>query len=233
MRLPLLATYFQLLPEPDPQIEPRRWAQAYRKALIKFERSVAARYHEATIERLLTAAAHEVRQAAAVALGLLGSINVNASLAARLHDEEAAVSDAAADALWSIWFRADSPENNEELQRLMQTELTGAESKTILEGFDALIRRAPRFAEAYNQRAIVWFRLGEFAKAIVDCDKTLRLNPYHFGAASGMAQCFMKQKKHRAALRTYRRAQRINPRLDGVRQVIESLERILGEEGKK
>jgi hypothetical protein len=48
-----------------------------------------------------------------------------------------------------------------------------------------------------------------------------------------MAQCFMKQKKLRAALRSYRRANRINPRLDGVREVIESLERTLGEEGKR
>ena len=61
----------------------------------------------------------------------------------------------------------------------------------------------------------------------------MRLNPHHFGAASGMGQCFMKQKKLRAALRIYRRANRINPNLDGIRDAIQSLERMLGEEGKK
>ena len=40
-------------------------------------------------------------------------------------------------------------------------------------------------------------------------------------------------EKLRAALRSYRRAARINPHLEGVRQAIESLEKILGEEGKK
>jgi Tfp pilus assembly protein PilF len=83
----------------------------------------------------------------------------------------------------------------------------------------------------YNQRAIAYFRLGDMAKALADCERVLRLNPYHFGAASGMAQCFMKQKKLRAALRMYRRANRINPNLDGVKQVIDSLERMLGEKG--
>jgi len=48
-----------------------------------------------------------------------------------------------------------------------------------------------------------------------------------------MAQCFMKQKKLRAALRIFRRANRINPNLDSVREAIQSLERMLGEEGKR
>ncbi len=53
------------------------------------------------------------------------------------------------------------------------------------------------------------------------------------GAASGMGQCFMNQKKLRAALRVYRRANRLNPNLEGVREAIQSLERILGEEGRR
>ena len=48
-----------------------------------------------------------------------------------------------------------------------------------------------------------------------------------------MGQCFMKQKKLRAALRIYRRARRINPNLDNIRETILSLERMLGEEGKR
>src|ERR1017187_4383167 len=84
-------------------------------------------------------------------------------------------------------------------------------------GFEALIRKSPRFAEAYNQRAIFHFQRGDYVRAINDCEKALRLNPCHF----------------RAALRIYRRANRINPNLDTVREEIESLERMLGEEGKR
>jgi tetratricopeptide (TPR) repeat protein len=205
----------------------------FRKALQKFQRSVAARYNEASLEKLLGVGDAEVRRASVLALGLIGSMNVNAALAVRLHDDDLAVSELAADALWSVWFRAGAPEHNRELQRLMQLELVAADAGAILAGFDSLIRKASRFAEAYNQRAIVHFRRGDLARSIADCDRALRLNPYHFGAASGMAQCFMKQKKFRAALRNYRRALRIHPRLDGVRQAIESLEKLLGEEGKR
>ena len=134
---------------------------------------------------------------------------------------------------WSLWFRADSPENNQELHRLMKLPIAGDAVREVLAGYRSLLTTAPRFAEAYNQRAILFYRLGDMAKSIADCERALRLNPYHFGAASGMAQCFMKQKKLRAALRSYRRANRINPRLDGVKQVIDSLERMLGEKDKR
>lgn len=231
MRPPLLLQYYTELPERKLGDNPGQAARRIRRGLNQFKKAVQGKYNEATLERMLTCCHPEARQAAVLALGLLGSMEVNASLAARLHDEDPTVSELAADALWSVWFRADSKENNQELQRLMRLRLSEESADAILAGFQALIEKAPRFAEAYNQRAIVYFRVGNLHKAIADSEKVLRLNPYHFGAASGMAQCFMKQKKLRAALRSYRRAIRLNPNLDGVKQVIDSLERMLGEKG--
>lgn len=233
MPAPLLLDYYQLLPQPTNAAGSPAWARAYRQALQKFERKVAARYQEGTLEKLLAAPDVQVRAAAVLALGLLGTMNVNAALAARLKDQDADVRELATDALWSVWFRAGTPVQNQELQRLMQLEVTGIDSAKVLTGFDSLIRQAPRFAEAYNQRAIVYFRTGEYAKSINDCDRVLRLNVYHFGAASGMGQCFMKQEKYKAALRCFRRANRINPNLDGVRETIASLEQMLGDDGKR
>jgi tetratricopeptide (TPR) repeat protein len=229
---PLILQYYQLLPEPNPE-ESADWPRQFRKALGKFKRSVEARYNEATLDRLLWSPNAEVRQAAILALGMVGTIRVNANVARCLHDEDATAQQLAVDALWSIWQRADTPENNEELKRLVNLSGAISNAEAVLAGFEALIRRSPRFAEAYNQRAVFHFRRGDYARAIIDCEKALRLNPYHFGAACGMGQCFMKQKKLRAALRIYRRANRINPKLDNVRDVIESLERMLGEEGKR
>ena len=230
---PLILQYYQLLPDHNPEEESTDWPRLFRKALAKFKRSVDARYNEATLERLLYSQDPDVRQATILALGLLGSIRVNASVAKSLHDEDLTARQLAADALWAIWQRADSQENNHELQRLMQKVAADMNHEDILAGFEALIRKSPRFAEAYNQRAIFHFQRGDYAKSVADCEKAMRLNPYHFGAASGMGQCFMKQKKMRAALRVFRRANRINPNLDNVREAIQSLERMLGEEGKR
>jgi tetratricopeptide (TPR) repeat protein len=233
VRQPLILNYYSLLPDQPVDADPAQWAESIRKALLKFQRSVVARYNEASLERLLNAPDAVIRRAAALALGLVGTMNVNLSLASRLHDDDVVVHDTAADALWSIWFRADSEQNNRELQRLIRLDVTAETAAEVLAEFDRLIKAAPRFAEAYNQRAIVHFRLNSFGRAVVDCEKTLRLNPVHFGAASGMAQAFLKQNKLRAALRSFRRAYRINPHIDGICDTIDSLEKTLGEEGKR
>ena len=230
---PLILQYFQLLPERHAEEEPANWPREYRKALLRFKRAVAARYYESTLERLLDAPDADTRQAAVLALGLMGTIKTSPTVASCLHDDDESVRKIATESLWAIWQRGDSTENNQELQRLIRMTAKGDDAVAILAGFDALLKKAPRFAEAYNQRAIVHFKRGDYAQAIRDCEKAMRLNPHHFGAASGMGQCFMKQKKLRAALRIYRRANRINPNLHNIRETILSLERMLGEEGKR
>src|SRR5206468_12941874 len=95
---------------------------------------------------------------------------------------------------------------------------------------DDLIRNAPEFAEPFNQRAIWYFKRGEYARAVEDCEAALRLNPFHFGAAAGMGQCFLKMKKRRAALRAFRQAVDINPTFDHLHDTIRALEEALGKE---
>ena len=195
MRQPLLLAWYNDLPQRQRGERTRTWNQRLRKALHDYGHRVQSRYFESALENMLGWADADVRQAATLALGLTGAMDVNAALAQRLHDDDPTVRQLAADALWSIWFRADTPDNNHELQRLIALKLTADTRDSILASYQALLQKAPRFAEVYNQRAIVYYRLGEYTRAVADCDKVLRLNPYHFGAASGMAQCFMKQKK--------------------------------------
>jgi tetratricopeptide (TPR) repeat protein len=230
----LLLQYYRKLPTRQPGVAAAAWARRLEAGLNQFHQAIQRRYTEGTLQRLLVGGAVEVRRAAVLALRLTGTMQANAVLAGRLRDEDAEVRRMAADALWAVWFRADAPENNAELQRLVRLgAATDPAPEKLLRELSALVHRAPTFAEAYNQRAIVYFRLGDLRHAVQDCERVLKLNRFHFGAASGLAQCFMKQKRLRAALRAYRRAFRINPHLDGIRQAIQSLERMLGEEGKK
>lgn len=228
MTRPLLLTLYQALPARNEEEAPAQWAPRLRAALTRFKRNVGARYSEATLGRLLSNPDPEVRQAAVLALGMLGTMDVNRSLADRLHDSDHRVRAMAGEALWSLWFRADTTDNNHELKRLMNREFDESSADAILAGYESLIQKAPRFAEAFNQRAILHFRLGNYGDSLADCERVLKLNPHHFGASSGMAQSYMKLKKYRAALRCYRRALRINPGLDSIRQAIESLEQMLG-----
>jgi tetratricopeptide (TPR) repeat protein len=230
----LLLEYYQELPERTSGEPAQAWQRRYQHGIDKFQQKVLTRYSEGSLQRLLDASQPQTRQAAALALGLCGSMASNRTLAGMLHDDDPAVRQMASEAMWSIWFRAGTPEQNQELQRLVGL-AAGEEGDpdAILVGFETLLKDAPDFAEVYNQRAIFYFQLSEFVKSIKDCERVLKLNPHHFGAAGGMAQGYLKQRKLRAALRAYRRSFRINPNLDGVRQAIQSLEKTLGEEGKR
>lgn len=234
MATALLLEYYTELPERKDGEPTPAWMQRYQTALDRFKQRIDIRYTEGTLQRLLDTGHSQTRQAAVLALGICGSMLSNRALAGMLHDDDPAVRQMASESMWSIWFRASLPEHNDDLQRLVALAASEeSDDDTLQAGFDVLVHQAPEFAEAYNQRAIFHFRRGEYAKAVKDCERTLKLNPHHFGAAGGLAQCYMKQRKLRAALRAYRRSFRINPNLDGVRQAIQSLEKTLGEEGKR
>src|SRR5262245_3252462 len=223
-RAVLVESFLQLPVIPDGDFLGGRSAELH-KPLERFRRTVGGTYSEGTLQRLLEGENSQVRRAALLALGLQGSMASNAAAAGRLHDDDPQVRRLAADALWNIWYRAEGEPHKRELQRLSQAkDLTKS-----LRGLNTLIEKCPEFAEAYNQRAIAYFRLGEFRKAVEDCQRALELNPFHFGAQSGLAQCYVRLKKPRTALRAFRQALKINPDLDGVAESIRELEESLGD----
>ena len=225
MRTARLVEYFQDLPAlPDGDFLAGRSAEL-QTHLDRFRGRMAAQYMEGTLQRLLDHPCSQARRAALLALGLQGNMVSNAAVAQRLHDEDAQVRRLAEDALWNIWFRAEGEANMRELRRLTQLK----DLNKSLRGLDALIAKCPEFAEAYNQRATIRVRKGEYHKAALDCRKALERNQFHFGAQSGLAQCLVRMNKPRAALRAFRLALKINRELDGVAESIRELEESLGE----
>jgi tetratricopeptide (TPR) repeat protein len=189
--------------------------------LIAFRDRVAARYTEDALCRILSdSPVVTARRSAVVSLSLLGGFeHSNSALGRALRDSDPAVRKLAEDALWSIWFRADTPENNHALQEVLllvgRGQLNRAEALA-----NRLISVAPSFAEAYNQRAIIFFHQGRFAESAEDCQRVLRLNPYHFGAISGLAQCQLSLNLPAAALKTLRLALKLQPYSKGLRENI-------------
>jgi tetratricopeptide (TPR) repeat protein len=220
----LLVEYYRLLPHLSPSDDPDLWAARMHDALRSFRQRLLPRYTEGTLQRLLHHPDSETRRAAVLALGMVGTMESNAALALVLHDTDPAPARMAADALWQVWFRGGTDEQNNELQRVLHL----PDFEEILAGLDDLVREAPRFAEVYNQRAILFFRRGEFSRAIADCQRALDLNPYHFGAQAGMGQCYMKLRKPRAALRAFRLALDTNPTMTHLAETIEMLEKSAG-----
>jgi tetratricopeptide (TPR) repeat protein len=207
---PLLVELFDRLPEFRPGDDEDLWAAGVQQAMRDFRAGVRERYTEGTLQRVLVTAEVKARRAAALALGLTGTPASVPAAAAALRDDDSLVRRFASDALWELWFRGGTPEQNAKLHDAA-AEPDAARARAEL---DELIREAPTFAEAHNQRAIWFFKRGEFARAVEDCETVMRLNPYHFGAAAGMGQCLLKLNRPRGALRAFRLALEINPDLD-------------------
>jgi tetratricopeptide (TPR) repeat protein len=243
MGTPLLVEFFSALPEdavqeaPDLPAsrsadrdgqarKPAAGGKARRRAAVHvFCKQVQERYTEGTLLRLLQIGDASSRRACIFALGLLGTMAVNEALTVCLHDEDEEAARLASDALWTLWFRGDSSPHSDELHRLVRSR----DPEKVLAGLNDLIARAPHFAEVHNQRAIVHFRLEKYDRSATDCEAALKLNPHHFGAQAGLGQCYLRLRKHRAALRAFKVALRINPRLEGVAEAVRTLENTLGE----
>jgi tetratricopeptide (TPR) repeat protein len=225
---PLLVSLFARMPELRPEDDEDLWAAGVQDAMREFRAAVRERYTEGTLQRLLASEDVKTRRAAALALGLLGTMDSNPAAAAALHDADPVVQRFVADALWELWFRGGTADQTRRLREAAQ-DADPAKARAEL---DALVRQAPAFAEAYNQRAIWFFKRGEFARAADDCETTLRLNPHHFGAAAGLGQCWVKLGKPRAAIRAFRTALEINPALEHLHDTIRALEEALDRGGE-
>jgi len=225
MREPRLVTFFREIPDPCPFESPEEWTTRLRAALERYRRLTSDVYSEPTLVRLLSSPDAVCRRAAVLALGLLGTMMCNDPLARRLYDDDPMVKQLAGDALWAIWFRAAGRDHCENLQKIVAAD----NGRTTLRDLDVLISRTGDYAEAFNQRAILYYKLGEFRRAAADCETVLKLNPHHYGAAAGMAQCYLRLNRPRAALNAFRTALEINPNLDDVGQAVKALEEMLGE----
>ncbi len=193
-----------------------------------FVRQTATRYTIGTLERLAQFGPRDARRAATLALGLIADFASNATLGKSLSDEDRGVRLLAENGIRDLWYRDGTVDHRRRLNNLIRLNCAGQFEKVIRQA-TALIEEVPWFAEGWNQRAIAYFQACDFRNSANDCQQTLELNPYHFGAAVGMGQCYLELNDGWAALECFRRAIRLNPGLESVRLQIDHLQRALEE----
>ena len=115
---------------------------------------------------------------------------------------------------------------NEDADRLMAIGLAALRDGAFLNAvrsFGLVVYRAPDFAEAYNMRATAHFFTGNHPAAVKDIERTLQLEPRHFGALVGLGTLRLAMKDEAAALAAFERALAINPHLEGARRRVKEL----------
>ncbi len=123
-------------------------------------------------------------------------------------DEE--IRNRATQELWHIWFHQKGVYGLELIQHA-QTLLEAGQIAQAEAALTELINDQPDFAEAWNRRAVLYYTIREFKKAIEDCNTVIKLNPVHFGALHGLGLCYAAVGDYRAAIQAFRQALEIQP----------------------
>lgn len=207
----LLALYQEYLEHPDS---------------ASFSTKVSERYSPGTLERLAQHTQRELRRAAVLALGFLGSYENNSVLGCALQDNDRTVRILAENSIRQVWTRAGDDVDRTRLSAIIRLNAARQFEKVIRMAAQ-LIERSPALAEAWNQRAYAQHALGKFSESVHDCHEALEINPYHFIAAVGMGRAYLELGNPVSALESFRRALKLNPDLEGVRAQVARLAKMV------
>jgi tetratricopeptide (TPR) repeat protein len=130
--------------------------------------------------------------------------------------------------IWAIWFDSANPVVKD-LMRRGQVHLRQNRIARAAVLFGRVVQIAPNFAEGWNRRATVRYLQGNYAGSLKDIERTLTLEPRHFGALSGRGLVYSKLGRNRAALAAFKAALAINPHLPAARINIRILRKKLGD----
>ncbi len=116
------------------------------------------------------------------------------------------------DDLWRLWTQAPDEAAQEMLDEAMRrarvSDLLGAR-----ESLTDLIAYCPDYAEGWNQRAFVAFRVQDYEAALADLDRAEKLNPRHLGVLTGKALTLINMGREAEAVPVLRAALALNPYL--------------------
>lgn len=127
-----------------------------------------------------------------------------------LKHSEPSIRDRATQSLWERWFWQKGVMGLEQLQQ-SQALLESGEPDAAEQLLNQLIESLPDFAEAWNRRAVLYYTQHKYSEALQDCEATLRLVPFHFGALHGLGLCYAALGDYRAAIQAFHQALNVQP----------------------
>ena len=133
--------------------------------------------------------------------------------------------------IWKIW--ESHPSNDRRGYRLTELLDQGSllinrrELNKAYEIFSQIILVDPNWAEVWNKRALVLYLMNQYQSSLDDINKTLVLEPRHFGALSGQALNYIELNQYEKAIKSYKDAQKIYPVIDGAKKMIPQLQELI------
>jgi tetratricopeptide (TPR) repeat protein len=116
----------------------------------------------------------------------------------------------------AIWLRSGDAEVDT-MMHWANTALSIGSYELAINYLDTIVVTKPDFAEGWSRRATAYFYLGDFERSLDDIERTLALEPRHFGAIAGLGLVRERQGRLEEALEAFDRALAIDPNLEDIR----------------
>ena len=132
--------------------------------------------------------------------------------------------------IWSEWNQSGSAS----IDLMMQWAQKATEDQKFdvaLDFLDQVVTLQPDYAEGWNRRATVHFMMKNYGKSMADIDRTLQLEPRHFGALSGLAQIMAETGHKQSALEAWQKVLTIYPMMRSAQDQVSTLSEELAGEG--
>jgi tetratricopeptide (TPR) repeat protein len=115
--------------------------------------------------------------------------------------------------IWTYWTEPSDTILAGRMREALVARNTGNPAAAI-RLLDKLIADYPDYAEGWNQRATLYYMLGDFESSIADCEKVIAIEPRHFGALSGRALMYLQLGKRALAIKDMAAALAVHPFLN-------------------
>lgn len=114
------------------------------------------------------------------------------------------------DQIWLYWTTPTDPDLAARMRDVLMLRQQ-ADFPAVIAALDDIIARYPTYAEAWNQRATIYYLLSNYDQSMADIEKVLEFEPRHFGALVGRAVMYKNQGKQALALKDMATALAIHP----------------------
>lgn len=131
-------------------------------------------------------------------------------------------------AIWEQWTMVPGDAERQLMMRGI-AEMQQQELQSAVSTFTKLIEMSPELPEPWNKRATVQWLLGNFSASIADICETIKREPRHFGAYSGLGMIRAQMNEPGRAVAAFQLAKKYNPHIIGLDDEIERLKAMGGE----
>lgn len=125
--------------------------------------------------------------------------------------------------IWQIWLQ----HANADVQELMMVgtqRMNAGHYAEAMVVFNRLTESFPEYAEGWNKRATLHYLLGNNEASLSDIERTLALEPRHFGALSGLGMVYLQRKEFAKAKSAFEDLLAVHPNSPNAQQNLELVE---------